>query len=158
LTRRQKRLGRRIAKLHKQNFGETHIMMAHRWTAIVTLLTLLVYFWMSLQVGQARGKSGISPPAMTGDPLLERAVRVHYNTLEWLPIFLVSLWLFAIYWNELVASGLGIVWIVGRLAYSAGYMADPARRSTGFLIQLLACAVLLVGALGRIVYTLAIGV
>jgi uncharacterized membrane protein YecN with MAPEG domain len=94
---------------------------------------------------------------MTGDPLLERAVRVHYNMLEWLPIFLVSVWLFAIYWNELVAAGLGIVWIIGRLVYGAGYMADPAKRSTGFLIQFLACAILMLGALGKIVYSLAIG-
>jgi uncharacterized MAPEG superfamily protein len=84
-------------------------------------------------------------------------VRVHYNTLEWLPIFLPSLWLFAIYWNELVAAGMGIVWIIGRLLYSAAYMADPAKRGTGFMIQSLACAVLLFGALGRIVYSLATG-
>lgn len=133
------------------------MMMEHRWTAVVTLLALLVYFWMSLQVARARGKSGITPPAMTGDPLLERAVRVQSNTLEWLPIFLASLWLFAIYWNELVAAGMGIVWIIGRLVYSVGYMADPAKRSTGFLIQLLACAVLLLGALAKIVYSLATG-
>ena len=133
------------------------MMMEHRWTALVTLLALLAYFWMSIQVGRARGKCGINAPAMTGDPLLERAVRVHYNTLEWLPIFLPSLWLFAIYWNELVAAGIGIVWIIGRLIYAAGYMADPAKRSAGFLIQLLASAVLLFGALGKIAYSLATG-
>lgn len=133
------------------------MMMQHRWTACVTLLSLLAYFWMSLQVGRARGKCNINPPAMTGDPHLERAVRVHYNTLEWLPIFLTSLWLFAVYWNELVAAALGIVWIVGRLIYSAGYMADPAKRSTGFLIQFAACAILFFGALGKIVYSLATG-
>ena len=94
---------------------------------------------------------------MTGDPMLERAVRVQSNTLEWLPIFLASLWLFAIYWNELVAAGMGGVWIIGRMLYSAGYMADPAKRSSGFLIQFLACAVLLLGALGKIVYSLAVG-
>lgn len=133
------------------------MMMGHRWTALVTLLALLVYFGMGLQVGRARGRSGINPPAMTGDPLLERAVRVQSNTLEWLPIFLVSLWLFAIYCNELVAAGVGIVWIIGRLVYSVGYMADPARRGTGFLVQLLAGAVLLFGAFGQIVYSLATG-
>jgi uncharacterized membrane protein YecN with MAPEG domain len=133
------------------------MMMHHRWTALVTLLALLVYFWMSVQVGRARGKSGIKAPAMTGDPMLERAVRVQTNTLEWLPIFLVSLWLFAVYWNELAAAGVGVAWIIGRLLYSAGYMADPAKRSTGFLIQLLASAVLLFGALGKIVYSLATG-
>jgi glutathione S-transferase len=132
-------------------------MMEHRWTALVTLLSLLVYFWMSLQVGRARGKCGIQPPAMTGDQLMERAIRVQSNTLEWLPIFLPSLWLFALYWNEMVAAGLGVVWIIGRFLYSAGYMADPAKRSTGFLIQFLACGVLLLGALGKIVYSLATG-
>ena len=133
------------------------MMMEHRWTAVVTLLALLVYFWMSLQVAGARRKSEIAAPTMTGHPILERAVRVHYNTLEWLPIFLVGLWLFAIYWNELIAAGLGVVWIVGRLIYSAGYMADPGKRSTGFLIQFVATGVLLFGALGKIIYSLAVG-
>jgi glutathione S-transferase len=133
------------------------MMMEHRWTAVVTLLALLAYFWMGLQVGVARGKSGIDAPAMTGDPLLERAVRVQSNTLEWLPIFLASLWLFAIYWNELVAAGAGLVWIGGRLVYAIGYMSSPGKRSTGFMIQLAAVAVLLFGALGKIVYSLATG-
>jgi glutathione S-transferase len=131
--------------------------MEHRWTALVTILALLVYFAMSFQVARARGKSGIEAPAMTGDPMLERANRVHINTLEWLPLFLVGLWLFAIYWNERVAAGLGIVWIIGRLVYSAGYMADPGKRSTGFLIQFLATGILLLGAFGKIVYSLAAG-
>ncbi len=130
-------------------------MVQHRWTAMVTLLALLVYFWMSLQVGRARGNSGIKPPAMTGDPLLERAVRVQSNTLEWLPIFLPSLWLFAICWSDSIAAGLGAIWITGRLLYSTGYMADPARRSTGFLIQMVATVVLLFGAFIRIAYSLA---
>ncbi len=145
------------AMIHSPRFGGTNMMMEHRWTAVVTLLALLAYAWMGIQVGRVRRKSGIRPPAMTGDPSLERAVRVQSNTLEWLPIFLVSLWLFAIYWNELVAAGMGIVWIIGRLVYSAGYMADPAKRSTGFLIQFLASAVLLFGALGKIIYSLATG-
>ena len=99
----------------------------------------------------------VSAPAMTGDPLLERTIRAHYNTLEWLPIFLVSLWMFAVYWNELVAAALGVVWIVGRIVYALGYYAAPERRETGFLIQSLATAVLLFGALGKIVYGLATG-
>ena len=133
------------------------MMMEHRWTALVTITALLVYLAMGLKVAFARGKCGIEPPAMTGDPMLERANRVHVNTLEWLPLFLAGLWLFAIYWNELVAAGLGVVWIIGRLVYSAGYMADPAKRSTGFLIQALTTLVLLLGALGKIVYSLAMG-
>jgi glutathione S-transferase len=131
-------------------------MQPHSLVAIVTLLSLLLYAAMGIAVGRARGKSGIHAPAMTGDPLLERTIRVQANTLEWLPIFLVSLWLFALYWNDLVAAGLGLVWIVGRVLYGRGYVADPGKRETGFMIQALACAVLLFGALGRIVYVMAV--
>jgi len=130
-------------------------MQPHSLVALVTLLALLTYAWMSVMVGRARAKCGIHAPAMTGDPLLERTIRVHYNTLEWLPIFLVSLWLFAIYWNDLIAAGLGLVWIVGRVVYALGYMAEPGKREMGFMIQALAGAVLLFGALGRIIYVLA---
>ena len=130
-------------------------MHPHSLVAIVTLLAILVYHWMGFRVGGARRTSGIAAPAMTGDPLLERSIRAHYNTLEWLPIFLVSLWLFAFYWNDLVAAGLGVVWIVGRVLYALGYVKDPAKRELGFMIQALASAVLLFGALGRIIYVVA---
>lgn len=127
-------------------------MQSHAYVAIVTLLALLMYFWMSLQVPFARRKSGIRAPAMTGDPLLERTIRAHYNTLEWLPIFLPAMWIFAIYWSDLVAAALGLVWIVGRIIYQVGYVAEAEKRAAGFLIQFLAVAVLLLGGLGRLVY------
>ena len=129
-------------------------MAPHTYVAIVTLLALLVYFWMGLQVGQARAKCGIAAPAMTGDPVLERTIRAHYNTLEWLPLFLVPMWLFAIYWSDLIAAIAGLVWIAGRIIYQIGYVSDPAKRAPGFLIQFLAVAVLILGSLGRLVYVL----
>lgn len=131
-------------------------MPPHTLVAIVTLLALLVYFWMGLQVGRARGKSGIAAPAMTGDPVLERTIRAHYNTLEWLPLFLVPLWLFAIYWDDRIAAAVGLVWIVGRVVYQVGYVADPKKREAGFMIQALAVAVLLFGSLGRLIYVLTV--
>jgi glutathione S-transferase len=127
-------------------------MQPHSLVAIVTLLSLLTYAWMSVGIGRARKASGIYAPQMTGDPVLERHIRVQANTLEWLPIFLVSLWLFALYWNDLVAAALGLVWIIGRVLYALGYVSDPKKREIGFLIQALASAVLLFGALGRAIY------
>lgn len=118
-------------------------------TAIVTLLALLSYVWMVMRVGGARRKSGIAAPAMSGDPMLERYLRVQGNTLEWLPIFLGSLWLFAHYWGDLVAAGLGLVWIVGRILYAVGYSAAAEKRELGFMVQMIATAVLLFGALGK---------
>ena len=130
-------------------------MQPHSWVAIVTLVALLVYVWMGVRVGGARKKSGIHAPAMTGDPELERHVRVQANTLEWLPIFLPSLWLFAIYWNDMVATIVGVIWIVGRIVYALGYAASAEKRELGFMIQALATAVLLFGALGRAIWILA---
>ncbi|MCR5878085.1 MAPEG family protein [Phenylobacterium sp. J367] len=127
-------------------------MQTHALVAIVTLAALIVYFALGLNVARARSKTGIHAPQMTGDPMLERAIRVQANTLEWLPIFLPSLWLFALYWNDVWAAGLGVVWILGRIVYAMGYMADPKKREIGFLIQALAAGVLLFGALGRAVY------
>ncbi|MBA4793249.1 MAPEG family protein [Phenylobacterium sp.] len=129
-------------------------MSPHSWVAIVTIAAVLVYVWMGLRVAGARRKSGVAAPAMTGDPILERHIRVQANTLEWLPVFLVGLWLFALYWNDLVAAALGVVWIVGRVLYALGYVADPAKRELGFVVQALAAAVLLFGALGRVIWIL----
>ncbi len=125
---------------------------SHALVAIVTLVSLLVYVWMILRIGGARRKSGIHAPAMTGDPELERHIRVQANTVEWLVIYLPSLWLFAIYWNDLVAAAMGVVWMIGRIVYALGYAADPKKREVGFMIQALATAVLLFGALGRAIY------
>lgn len=129
-------------------------MSPHSWVAIVTIAAVLVYVWMGLCVAGARRKSGVAAPAMTGDPILERHIRVQANTLEWLPVFLVGLWLFALYWNDLVAAALGVVWIVGRVLYALGYVADPAKRELGFVVQALAAAALLFGALGRVIWIL----
>ena len=121
-------------------------------TAIVTLVALLVYFWMSTQVARTRIKTGIAAPAMTGDEALERTIRAHINTLEWLPIFLPSLWLFAVYWGDVTAAVVGVVWIIGRIVYFLGYVAGATKRAPGFFIQACAVGVLLFGALGRAVY------
>jgi glutathione S-transferase len=137
-------------------------MQTHAYVAIVTLVALLVYFWMGLRVGSARKVSGIDAPAMTGHPALERAVRAHANTLEWLPIFLPSLWLCHIFWQPqdptgIIVAVIGAVWIIGRILYAIGYTADPAKRAMGFYIQLIAAAVLLFGALGKAVTVLVAG-
>ncbi|MCA0359241.1 MAG: MAPEG family protein [Proteobacteria bacterium] len=129
---------------------------SHALVAIVTLVSLLVYVWMILRIGGARRRSGIDAPAMTGDPELERHIRVQANTVEWLVIYLPSLWLFAIYWNDLFAAAAGVVWIVGRILYALGYAADAKKRELGFIIQMLATAVLLFGALGRAIYVYAV--
>ena len=121
-------------------------------TAIVTCLAILTYFLTTIQVSRARVAFGIKAPAIIGNPDFERVFRVQMNTLEWMPIFLPSLWLFAIYIGDGLAAALGLVWIVGRLLYMTGYAQDANKRGLGFGIQATAAAILWVGALGAVIW------
>ena len=91
---------------------------------------------------------------MTGHPDFERVYRVQMNTLEWMPIFLPSLWLFAIYISDPIAAALGLVWIAGRVLYLAGYSKAVEKRSPGFAVQAIAVIILWAGSLGMIVWRL----
>jgi glutathione S-transferase len=124
------------------------------FTALVTCLAIGLYFFTSIQVAKARAAFGIKVPAITGNPDFERVFRVQMNTLEWMPIFLPSLWLFAIYISDPAAAAIGVVWIVGRILYMKGYSQAAEKRSRGFGIQALAAGVLWLGALGTIVWRL----
>jgi glutathione S-transferase len=121
------------------------------YTAIVTLLAIAFYFFLATRVAAARGKSGVSLPAMTGNAEFERICRVHLNTLEWMPTFLVPLWLCAIYLSDATAAALGLVWIAGRILYFAGYRNAVERRLPGFFIQSAACFLLFIGAAAGLV-------
>ena len=126
----------------------------YHYTALVTCLAILFYFYVSLRVGRARVTFGIKPPAISGNPDFERMFRVHMNTLEWMPIFLPALWLFAVYISDPIAAVLGLVWIGGRILYMTGYSQAAEKRNTGFGIQALAAGILLLGSLGAIVWRL----
>ena len=76
----------------------------YHFTALVTLLAVLVYFYSSILVSRARGKFGVKLPATSGNADFERVFRAQMNTLEWMPIFLPSLWLFAIYIGDGIAA------------------------------------------------------
>jgi glutathione S-transferase len=123
----------------------------YNFTALVSCLAILVYFFTSIQVARARARFGIKAPAISGNPDFERVFRVQMNTLEWMPIFLPSLWLFAIYISDPIAAVIGVVWIAGRILYMTGYSQAADKRGRGFGIQALAAIALWLGALGAIV-------
>src|SRR5712672_3825870 len=107
----------------------------YHFTALVTCLAILFYFFTSIQVSKARTTFGIKAPAISGNSDFERVFRVQMNTLEWLPIFLPSLWLFAVYISDPIAAVLGAVWIAGWVLYMTGYSEAAAKRGRGFGIQ-----------------------
>ena len=124
------------------------------YLAIVTALALLEYMGIAILVGRARGKYGIKAPATSGHEVFDRTFRVHQNTLEQLMIFLPSLWLFGTYVRPRWGAAIGLAFIVGRVLYVRGYIADPEKRGLGFGIGFVANALLLLGGLAGAIYSL----
>jgi glutathione S-transferase len=115
--------------------------------AVVISLILLEYFVFIMMVGSVRVKSGIKAPAMTGDPKLERMLRVQLNTLEQIVIVIPAMWIFALYVNAAAAAGLGLVFVLGRALYCKGYLEAAEKRSLGFGVGGLATIVLVLGSI-----------
>jgi len=120
--------------------------MSHGLPALVTALNVVLMFVTMYLVGRARMRYGVKAPATTGNPDFERVLRVQMNTLEASAMFLPSLWLFALYLSSVWAGVLGMLWILGRILFTAGYMRAADKRGTGFMIGFVANALLLLGA------------
>ncbi len=115
------------------------------FVAIVTVVALLQYLWLGMQVALARTRYGVAAPATTGHETFERHFRVHMNTQEQLVIFLPSLWIFAVYISPLWAAALGVVFILGRAIYAMAYVRDPKSRSLGFGLTAFPVLVMMIG-------------
>jgi glutathione S-transferase len=122
-------------------------MMNLNWVMLVTVLALLVFFVVTINIGRSRVKFGIKPPQMTGDPEFERTIRVQQNMLEQMVMFLPAMWIFALVVSPVYAAGLGAVWVIGRIIYAWGYYQAAEKRGPGFGISSLATIVLLLGSL-----------
>jgi hypothetical protein len=107
------------------------------YVAIVTVLALLQFFWLALQVASARTRYGVAAPATTGNEIFERHFRIQMNTLEQLVMFLPVLWIFAAYISPLWAAAFGAVFIIGRGVYAAAYVRNPKSRALGFALTIL---------------------
>jgi glutathione S-transferase len=132
-------------------------MMATAGTLLsgaVTVLAVLLGIYTMMLVGRMRGKHSVHAPAVTGAPEFERAFRVQMNTLEQYVLFLPVLWLATVYpvLSGYLAPALGLLWLIGRVLYIRGYMAEAAKRSSGFLIAGIALLGLLVLSIVGIVH------
>jgi len=94
-------------------------------------------------VGAARGKYGVTAPAVSGDPIFERYYRVQQNTLEQLATFLPAITVYGFYGNPQLAAGLGGVFIIGRAIYAVAYIKDPSKRGLGFILGWLATVLMI---------------
>ncbi|EGO29224.1 hypothetical protein SERLADRAFT_365244 [Serpula lacrymans var. lacrymans S7.9] len=127
----------------------------HVTTAIVSSTWLLV--WQTILVGRFRRRAGIDYPQLYAETaemkaskdatLFNCAQRAHANTLETLPVVLLST-LVASLKNPYYASYACGLWVFARILYTLGYTTgDPAKRNTrGGGLGSLAMLGLLVGA------------
>lgn len=117
------------------------------YATIIAMLALIEYLYFGVQVGGARGRTGVAAPAVTGDPAFERVYRAHQNTLEQLIIFLPALYASAYYLNDLFAVAAGVAFLIGRALYFRTYSTDAEKRGPGMLITAAANVALLAGGL-----------
>ena len=121
---------------------------------LVTVLALLQFLYFGILVSRARERLGVKAPAVTGNDVFERYVRVQMNTLELLILLLPALWIATAYLAARWVALLGVVYLVGRFIYLRAYVAEPSRRSLGFGLSalpiLLLLAIDLVGCVMRL--------
>lgn len=109
---------------------------------VLILLTVIAhYMWIQFQVGKLRIAKGLEAPAVTGDPDFERAYRAQANSVEqlavFLPCYMILLLVTGLKGNDMfmwVTVALGLLYLVGRVLYARGYMADPSKRGPGAMI------------------------
>jgi glutathione S-transferase len=104
---------------------------------LVAILAVIQYLAFVVLAGKARGQSGLKAPTMTGHDGFERMYRVQMNTLETLVAFLPALFLAGKYWPAYVVTGLGAVYLIGRMIYWRSYVKDPSTRSMGFMLSMM---------------------
>lgn len=121
------------------------------YVVIVVVISLLEYIGFSIQVGRMRAKYNCPAPAISGDPIFERYYRVQQNTMEQLVVFLPAITIYGYYGNPMIAAGVGLVFPIGRLIYMQGYVSDPSKRGTGFILGFLSTVFLLLAGLVSVV-------
>lgn len=109
---------------------------------LITLLAMVLLFWVLFRVGGARTKYGVKAPLSDGPEEFLRIVRVQHNTVEQMVLFLPLLWVCALFFNPLLASVLGAIWLIARVWYALAYTADADKRHVPFLIAVVVNVVL----------------
>jgi len=118
-----------------------------QYIELVAALAVLQFVFFGAMTAKARVDSGLKAPAMTGHDGFERMYRVQMNTLETLVAFLPALFLAGQHWSSLLVSGLGVIYLIGRLIYWRAYVADPAKRGLGYVLSIIPTMLLIILAI-----------
>ncbi|XP_054028674.1 microsomal glutathione S-transferase 2 [Dryobates pubescens] len=111
--------------------------------AAVSLLSAFQQLHLAWLVGNSRMKHKVMPPAVTGAPEFDRTFRAQQNCVEFYPVFLTLLWTAGWFFNQEVASLLGVLYVFTRYKYFHGYVQSVKGRVTGFYLNLIILTCLL---------------
>ncbi len=136
-------MGRLSTRLPSARTSVVDMVYVH----LAIFLGLFQYIVFGALVGAARRKFAVVPPLMTGPGEFERIVRVHQNTLEQLVLFIPGLLGFAHYVSPMWAALVGVLYLLGRIAYFYGYRNSAEQRIVGALMTLSSNMVLVIGAI-----------
>ncbi|NWR66587.1 MGST2 transferase, partial [Bucorvus abyssinicus] len=88
-------------------------------------------------VVKSRVKHKVMAPAVTGAPEFDRTFRAQQNCVEFYPVFLTVLWTAGWFFNQELASFLGVLYVFARYKYFHGYVQTGKGRLTGFYLTLI---------------------
>jgi glutathione S-transferase len=119
----------------------TNIPTGCTWVLVSIFSIILVLHFQSAAVSRARKRAGIPYPQLYAEQAQQEASkdamkfnctqRAHQNTLENVPMVVLSTLIGAIHYPTYAAVGCGI-WSFGRILYTLGYSTgDPSRRNVG---------------------------
>ena len=117
------------------------------WLNLTITLALLQALIFGVLVGRARGKYGVKAPATTGHDIFDRYYRVQMNTLELLVVLVPAAYLAEGLLGDCYSAIAVAVYLVGRVLYLRGYVADPSKREIGFALSILPVLALVVASL-----------
>jgi len=111
--------------------------MDYGYIIITSVLIFILNIYLSIKVGQARKKYDVKYPTMYDPtkPEFDNVQRGHQNFLEFLPFFLMFLFIGGIYY-PLTVSVCGVLQIIGRVMFAQGYASKgPEGRSYGGIFR-----------------------
>ena len=121
-------------------------MLEMKFTALVTILSVVLVFVLTARAGALRGKHGIAAPACIGNEEFERVFRAQANTVEHMVMFVPMLWLALNVIGDVWAASIGGIWIIGRIIYCINYIKQPDTRLPGFVVAIAALVILSLSA------------
>lgn len=129
-------------------------MEAYVYSAGVTVAACVLMMVLVFRAGLARGAGGVKvlETYNTTNEKFIIATRIHLNTLENLALFIPLLWVATVYSWASVAAGVGVVWLLARIAFAYLYTKDPKTRAPAFVASFFS----LVGLVGLSLYGLLI--